>query len=155
MKRVYEEENIIRLYGQYHVQLFGDDGKLKQEIIGPNVVCTNGKEFLASFLYSAALAASTFTCKYIAIGSDATAEAAANTALGVELSRHTGTVSYISNQMFSIKATFATGSGVGTVYEYGCLSSNSGGTLLSRSTKALVTKGANDTLTVTFRLTIS
>lgn len=155
MQRVFDEPGIIRLMGQYVVQLFGPDGNLKKEIIGPNVVCTNGKEFLASFLYSAALAAATNTCKYIAIGSDSTSETAANTALGTELSRHTGTVSYVSNQMFSVKATFATGSGTGNIYEYGLFSSNTGGTLLSRTTKALVTKGANDTLTVTYRLTLS
>jgi hypothetical protein len=154
MQRVYEPDG-IKLFGQYHIRLYGPEGDLKQEIFTPNVVCTNGKEFLASFLYSAALAASTFTCKYIAIGSDATAETAANTALGTELSRHTGTVSYVSNQMFGITATFATGSGTGSIYEFGCLSSNTGGTLLSRTTKALVSKGANDTLTVTFRLTVS
>lgn len=157
MQRVFEEKNpnTIRLIGRYTAQLYGPDGLLKKEIIGPNVVCTNGKEFLASFLYSAALAAATNTCKYIAIGSDATAEAASNTAMGTELSRHTGTVSYVSNQIYQIKATFATGSGTGSIYEYGCFSSNTGGTLLSRTTKALITKGANDTLTVTYQLTVS
>lgn len=155
MQRVYDEPNVIRVMGRYIAQLYGPDGFLKQEVIGKNVVCTNGKEFLASFLYSAALAAATNTCKYIAIGSDATAEAASNTAMGTELSRHTGTVSYVSNQIFQVKATFATGSGTGSIYEYGLLSSNTGGTLISRDTEALITKGANDTLTVTYQLTIS
>ncbi len=145
----------IKLSGRYIAKLYGPDGELKQEVIGNNVVCTNGKEFIASFLYSAALAASTYTCKYIAIGSDATAEAAANTALGTELSRHTGTVSYVSNQIFQVKATFATGSGTGSIYEYGLFSSNTAGTLISRDTEALITKGANDTLTVTYQMTIS
>lgn len=155
MQKVYEESRAIKLMGRYTAQLYGPDGELKQEIQGKNVVCTNGKEFLASFLHSAALAAATNTCKYIAIGSDSTAEAASNTALGTELSRHTGTVSYVSNQIFQVKATFATGSGTGSIYEYGLLSSSTAGTLISRDTEALITKGANDTLTVTYQLTIS
>ncbi len=155
MKRVYDEPGVVRLSGRYTAQLYGPDGELKQEVVGKNVVCTNGKEFLASFLYSAALAAATNTCKYLAIGSDSTAEAAANTALGTELSRHTGTVSYISNQIYQVKATFAAGSGTGSVYEYGLFSSSTGGTLISRDTEGLISKGASDTLTVTYQLTLS
>lgn len=155
MKKVYEDPSSIKLTGRYKAELYGPDGQLKQTVYGKNVVCTNGKEFLASFLYSAALAAATNTCKYIAVGSDSTAEAASNTALGSELSRHTGTVSYVSNQIYQVKATFATGSGTGSIYEYGLFSSSTGGTLISRDTEDLITKGANDTLTVTYQLTLS
>ncbi len=156
VKRVYEEDSKnLRLSGRYIAKLYGPDGKLKQEVIGKNVICTNGKEFLASFLYSAAVAAATNTCKYLAIGSDATAESAANTTLGIELARHTGTVSYVSNQIYQVTATFATGLGTGSIYEYGLLSSSTGGTLISRDTEPLITKGANDKLIVTYQMTLS
>jgi hypothetical protein len=144
----------VQLYGKYEAVLTDENGKEIQRVYGSNVVCTNGKEFLASFLYSAAAAASTFTMKYIAIGTDATAEAAGNTALGTELSRHTGTVSYVSNQIFQVKATFAAGSGTGAIAEYGLFSTNTGGTMLSRDTESVINKGASDTLTVTYQLTI-
>ena len=145
----------LELSGRYYIRLYGPDGNMKQEVTGKNVVCTNGKEFLASFLKSAALAASTFTMKYLAIGTDSTAEAAANTTLGTEVSRHTGTVSYVSNQIYQVTATFATGSGTGSITEYGLFSSSTGGTMLSRDTESVITKGANDTLTVVYQLTIS
>lgn len=155
-KRVYpDNEKGITLKGKWTAVLNGPDGIEKQRVEGFNVVCTNGKEFLASFLYSAAAAASTFTCKYVAIGTDATAEAVGNTALGTESSRHTGTVSYVSNQIFRVKATFSTGSGTGAIVEYGLFSSASAGTMLNRDTEAAINKGANDTLTVTCDLTIS
>lgn len=143
------------LKGKYFVTLYGPDGEIKDHRVGDNVVCTNGKEFLASFLKSAALAAATFTCKYIAIGTGTSAESAADTALGTEASRSTGTVSYVSNQIYQVTATFATGSGTGAIVEYGLFSSSSGGTLLSRDVETAVNKGANDTLTVTYQLTIS
>lgn len=131
----------------------GDE--ILKTIEGDNVVCTNGKEFLASFLYSSAVAAATFTCKYIAIGTDATAEAAANTALGTEAARSTGTASYVSGQIYQVTATFASGTGTGAIVEYGLLSSSTGGTLLSRDTESVINKGANDTLTAIVRVTVS
>lgn len=149
------DDRAVTLKGKWTLELRGPDGQIKETRVGSNVICTNGKEFLASFLYSAAAAASTFTCKYIAIGTDSTAEAAAQTALGTELSRHTGTVSYISNQIYQVKATFATGSGTGAIVEYGLFSSSSAGTMLARDTESVINKGANDTLTVTAQITIS
>ena len=68
---------------------------------------TAGKEYLAEFLTSAAVSASTWTCKYIAVGSVNTAEAADQTALGTELARHTGTVSYLTGAICQVTATFA------------------------------------------------
>ena len=143
------------LEGRWKAELYGPDGRLKDTARGKNVVATNGKEFLASYLNSAAGAAATFTMQYIAIGTDATSEAASNTALGTESSRHTGTVSYISGQIYQVKATFATGSGTGAIVEYGLFSSNTGGTMLSRDTESVINKGANDTLTVTAQFTFS
>lgn len=143
------------LKGRWKMTLTGPDGAVKQEIEGDNVVCTNGKEFLASFLASAAAAASTFTCRYVGIGSDSTAEAAAQTALGTEITRVSGVVSYVSNQVYRVSATFATGVGTGSIVEYGLFSSSTAGTMLSRDVEALITKGAADTLTAVCNLTIS
>lgn len=147
--------NDFKLVGDWSMKLHGPDGKLKDSRESHNVVTTVGKEFLASFMYSAAVAASTFTCKYVAIGTDATGEDAANTALGIETSRHTGTVGYVSGAVYQVIATFATGSGTGAIVEYGLLSSSSAGTLFSRLTTAAINKGASDTLTVTAQLTLT
>lgn len=149
------EKSQIELKGRYFVRLYGPDGALKQEASGENVVTTVGKEFIASFLMSSALAAATFTAKYIAIGSDSTAEAVGNTALGTELARQTATASYTSGGIYELVATFTTGTGTGSIYEYGLFSSSSAGTMLSRDTESLITKGANDTLTVTYQMTFS
>lgn len=147
-------QEFVRLYGKYSAVLTDEHGQVKQTVEGKNVVCTNGKEFLASFLNSAAADAATFTMKYLGIGTGSTTEAASDTALGAEISRHTGTVSYVSNQIFQVKATFAAGSGTGAVAEYGLFSSNTNGTMLSRDTESVINKGALDTLTVTYQLTI-
>lgn len=149
------EKRDVKMKGEWFITLYGPDGQVKDQRQGFNVVTTVGKEFLASFLNSACAAAATFTGKYIAVGSDATAEAVGNTSLGVELSRHTGTASYISGQIFQITATFAAGSGTGAIAEYGLYSSNTAGTLIARDTESVINKGASDTLTVTAQLTLS
>ncbi len=149
------ETNESRVKGEWFITLYGPDGEVKDQRQGFNVVTTVGKEFLASFLYSAAVAAATMTAKYIAIGSDSTAEAAANTALGTELARHTGTAAYVSGAIYQVTATFAAGTGTGTVYEYGLFSSATAGTLIARDTEALITKGAADVLTVVAQMTLS
>lgn len=154
MKPIYGPST-IGMKGHVTVEVYGPDGKLKDRRVGHNVITEVGKEFIASLLYSAAGAASTFTARYVAIGTDSTAEAASNTALGTEASRHTGTVSYISGGIFRVTATFATGSGTGAIVEYGLLSSNTNGTLIGRHTSAAVNKGASDTLTVTYDVTFS
>lgn len=145
----------VKMKGEWFVYLYGPDGELKNQKQGYNVVTTVGKEFLASFLNSAVAGAATFTGKYIAIGTGSTAESASDTGMGTEVSRHTGTASYLSGQIFQVKATFATGSGTGAIVEYGLFSSNTAGTLLARDTESAINKGANDTLTVICQLTIS
>lgn len=145
----------VKMKGEWFIYLNGPDGRLKDKRQGFNVVTTVGKEFIASFLGSAAAGAATFTGRYIAIGTDATAESDANTALGTEASRHTGTVSYLSGQIYQVTATFAAGSGTGAIVEYGLLSSNTGGTLIARDTESAINKGASDTLTVVAQMTFS
>lgn len=143
------------LKGKYFATVYGPDGSVKSAVEGPNVVCTNGKEFLASFLSSAAAGAATFTQRYIGVGTAVTAEDAADTTLGTEIARQTGTASYLSGNIYQVTATFATNSAVGAVTEYGVFSSNTAGTMLSRDVEAAVNVGVSDTLKVVWQLTLS
>jgi hypothetical protein len=137
------------------MKLYGPDGELKDARNGTNVITDNGIEFMSSFLNSAATAASTFTMRYLAIGTDSTGESSSDTSLGTEASRHTGVVSNNSGGVFEIKATFATGSGTGSIVEYGIFDANTGGTMWARDTEAAINKGSNDILEVTAQVTLS
>jgi len=145
----------VTIEGRWYITLYGADGVQKDYREGKNVITTNGLDFLASFLNSAAAAASTFTQRYVAIGTDSTAEAASNTALGTEAARHTGIVSYVSDAIYKVTATFASGLGTGAIVEYGLLSSNTNGTMFSRDTESVINKGADDVLTVTTEITLA
>lgn len=147
-------EPVIKIRGFWDIKLIGETGELKEHIKGENVITTNGKEYLASWLNSSTTSGAN-TLKYIAIGTGSTAEAAADTALGVETARATGASTYTSGAIFSVTATFAAGTGTGAVAEYGLYSSSTGGTLFSRDTEAVINKGASDTLVVTTQVTLS
>lgn len=153
--KVYDARKSVTLQGRWQATLIGPDGAVKTAVMGSNVVCTNGKEFMASFLSSAAAGAATFTMKYVAIGTDSTSEAAANTALGTELARTTGTASYVSGAIYQVSATFPAGTGTGAIVEYGMFSSSTGGTMLNRDVEAVINKGASDELQVRCQLTIA
>jgi hypothetical protein len=146
---------MINVKGKWFISLFGPKGELKEKHEGKNVITLNGLSGLVSHLVSATAAATTFTFRYIAIGTDATGEANTDTALGGELTRHTGTVSHGSNGIYRVTATFPSGTGTGAIAEYGVLDSNAAGTLFSRDTEAVVNKGANDDLVVTTEITFS
>lgn len=146
----------MKLKGRWFITLYhGDSVKDYRE--GDNVIVTDGKSFLAQFLNSAAAAASTFTMRYIAIGTGTGAEAAADTALGGEAARATtGTVSAVSGAIYQVTATFASGTGTGAITEYGLFNTASAttGTMFSRDLEDVINKGANDTLTVTTQITV-
>lgn len=150
-----QKEGYFRVVGRWTTYLYGPDGTLKDRQVGPNVVTTAGKDALAVFLNSAAAAATTFTSKYIALGTGVTTETAADTQLNTELTRTTGTVSYVTSQIYQVTATFAAGVGTGAITEYGLFNSSSVGTMFARYTKSVINKGASDTLTVVAQITFS
>lgn len=149
------DDKSVRLKGEYFIRLYGPDGSLKDERQGFNVITTVGKEYLAKFLQSSTTGAASWEMHHMAIGSDATGEDAANTALGTELARSTATCSYTSGAIVNVTCTFATGVGTGDVYEYAIFSSSTGGTMFSRDTESGIAKGANDTLVVLANITFS
>lgn len=142
--------------GEWSAYVYGPDGQLKTSFTGSrNVVTTAGKDFVASFLVSAAAAASTFTCKYVAVGTGTTPETAADTALVAEVVRTTAVVSHNGQGVYQLVASFLTNSATGAITEYGIFSSATAGTMLARDTESVINVGATDTLTVTAQVTLS
>ena len=131
-----------------HLQIHLND-ELVQDI--DNLVVTTGKNLVASRLVGTTPA----VMSHMAIGSGTTAAAAGNTALGSELGRVSLTSGTASSAVVTYVATFAAGTGTGAVTEAGLLNASSGGTLLCRTVFSVVNKGANDSMTVTWTVTVS
>ena len=145
----------VRLSGEWHVAVYDQEGKLKDERRGQNVITSDGKEALASYLRSAAVSLVTNPFVQVAIGTGSTSEAASDTALGTELARTTGTASYTSGAIYEVRATFAAGTGTGAITEYGLFNSSAAGTMLSRDVESVINKGASDSLVATLQITLS
>lgn len=149
------DPSALRIRGFWTATVYDSNGHVKQQVAGTNVVTTAGKDFLASFLVSAAAAASTFTAKYVAVGTGSTAEAVGDTALVAEVTRTTATITHNGAGIYQAVASFGTNSATGAIVEYGLFTSSSAGTLMARDTEAVVNVGASDTFVVTAQITLA
>ena len=131
-----------------HLQIHLND-ELVRDV--DNLVVTTGKNLVASRLVGTTPA----VMSHMAIGSGTTAAAAGNTALGTELGRVSLTSGSASSAVVTYVATFAAGTGTGAVTEAGLLNASSSGTMLARTVFSVVNKGANDSMTVTWTVTVS
>ena len=125
------------------------NGETVQEI--DNLVVTDGKEYVASRMKDATATA----MSHMAIGSGSTAAAAGNSALGNQLGRVALTSTNVSGAVVTYVATFAAGTGTGAVTEAGILNASSSGDLLCRTVFSVVNKGASDSMTITWTVTVS
>ena len=136
----------LKLTGKLKIAL---NGETVQEV--DNLVVTAGKGYVASRMKDATATA----MSHIAIGSGSTAAAASDTALGNQLGRVALTSTAVSAAVVTYTATFGAGTGTGAVTEAGILNASSGGTMLCRTVFSVVNKGASDSMTITWTVTVS
>jgi hypothetical protein len=93
----------------------------------------------------------------MAIGSGTTAAVVGDTGLESELGRVALTTAggTVSGAVVTYEATFNAGTGTGAVTEAGILNAGTGGTMLCRTVFNVVNKGQDDTLSITWTVTIS
>jgi hypothetical protein len=143
------QEN-IKITGKVSIKLFDQSGELKDSRDINNLVVTTGKEFIA-----ARMVGTPTEMSHMAIGSDDTAAAVGDTALGSELGRVALTSDTSSGAVVTYIATFPPGTGTGAVVEAGIFNASSSGTLLCRTVFSVVNKGSNDAMTITWQITVS
>ena len=126
--------------------------KLNDEIVleKKNLIVNTGKNFLASAVINSS--ASPFT--YMAIGTNTTAAAVGDTALGSELARQAFTSSSVASNVVTLVTTYAAGTGTGALTEAGIFNASSSGTMLSRIVFSAINKGSADSLTITWTITV-
>ena len=141
----------LKANGSLRVVLTGPDGKVKEDHTFKNLVVNVGKEFVASRMVGTASA----VMSHMAVGSNTTAPAAADTALGTELGRVAISSGTHTANVVTYTATFPAGTGTGALAEAGIFNANTAGIMLCRTVFAVVNKAANDTLSITWTVTIS
>lgn len=141
----------LKASGALRVVLTGPDGVVKEEHEFKNLVVTVGKNFVASRMVGVA----SNVMSHMAIGSDSTSPVAGNTTLGSELGRVALAGAIASSNVVTYTATFPAGTGTGAIVEAGVLNAASAGTMLCRTTFAVVNKGVDDAMSITWTVTIS
>jgi hypothetical protein len=136
----------LKLTGKLKIAI---NGNTVQEI--PNLVVTDGKEFVASRMKDATATA----MSHMAIGTGSTAAAAGDAALGNEAGRVALTSTTVTNNEVEYVATFGAGTGTGAITEAGILNASTNGTLLCRTVFSVVNKGSADSMTITWTVTVS
>lgn len=141
----------LKASGSLRVVVTGADGKVKEEHEFKNLVVTVGKNFVASRMVGTASA----VMSHMAIGSDSTPAAAGNTTLGSQLARVALGSSTATTNVVTYTATFPAGTGTGAVVEAGIFNDPTVGTMLCRTVFAVVNKGIDDAMSITWTVTIS
>ena len=144
-------DNIIP-QGMLSIQLTGPDGVSKYDEVVPNLVVTTGKNWIASRMYDTSIPDD---MSHMAVGTNNTAAAAGNTTLNTESARVALTSTTVSTNTTQYVATFGAGTGTGALVEAAILNASSSGTMLCRTVFSVVNKGADDTLTITWTITIN
>ena len=116
-----------------------------------NVVVTDGKEYVASRMKDTTATA----MSHMAIGTGSTTAAASDTALGSESDRNALTSTTVSGTDVVYVATFGAGEGTGAITEAGIFNASTSGTMLCRTVFSVVNKGASDSMTITWTVTVS
>jgi len=116
-----------------------------------NLVVTAGKNFVASRMKDTTKAAMT----HMAVGTGTTAAAAGNTTLVSETDRNALTSTTVTSNAIAYVATWAAGDATAALTEAGIFNASSGGDMLCRTVFSVVNKGASDSMTITWTVTVS
>ena len=137
--------------GKLTVEIKNKQGEVIDVREVKNLVVDDGLEYIASRMKDTSATA----MSHMAIGTGSTAAAASDTALGTEAARQALTSTTVTANAVAYVASFAAGTGTGAITEAGILNAGSGGTLLCRTVFSVVNKGASDSMTITWTVTIS
>lgn len=140
----------IRAKGQVLITVIGPNGEVKEKRFIPNLVVTVGKEFIASRMVGVASA----VMSHMAVGTNAVAPVSGDTALGTEVGRVALSSGIATGASVTYTATFGAGVGTGALTEAGLFNAGAAGSMLARTTFAVVNKGAGDSISISWTISI-
>ena len=142
----------LKLTGQLNIVLRDKNGNVKEERTEQNLVVTTGLGYIASRMKDASATAMT----HMALGSGTTNALAAQTDLVTLLgSREALDSTTVTANAVAYVSSFEAGDATGAVTEAGIFNASTGGTMLCRVKFDVVNKAADDTMTVTWTITVA
>lgn len=145
----------IKARGVVSFVLADENGNVKEQQ-DHNLVVDAGLAYIASRMKDATATA----MSHMAVGTGTTAAADAQTALVTESARvaltsTTIVTTTVANDSIQYVATFGPGVGTAALTEAGLFNAASAGTMLARTVFPVINKGALDTLTITWKVTVA
>lgn len=141
----------LKLRGDVALVLRDKNGNVKDERKINNLIVNTGLNFICDRMKNDETAMS-----HMALGSGSTAAAAGDTTLGTQLgSREALDSDTVSSNTITYTSSFEAGDATGAVTEAGIFNATSGGTMLCRTVFAVVNKSADDSLSVTWTITLT
>ena len=137
--------------GRLNIVVKDAEGNVKDSREVDNLVVNTGLAYIASRMKDTTDTAMT----HMAVGTGTTAAAAGDTALGSESHREALDSTTVTSNAIAYVSSFEAGEGTGALTEAGIFNAASGGTMLCRTVFDVVNKGANDTLSITWTITIT
>ena len=145
----------LKLSGQLNIVLKDKAGNVKDTIEVKNLVVNAGLAYIASRMTGTAKA----VMSHMALWSGTTTAAAGQTDLVTILGSREGldtiTIAGSNNEKVVYVASFEAGDATGAVTEAGIFNAASGGDMLCRTKFNVVNKAADDTMSVTWTITLS
>ena len=115
-----------------------------------NLVVTAGKNWVADRMNNA-----NTVMTHMAVGTGTNAAAAGDTTLQTESDRNALTSTTVTNNAVAYVATWAAGDATAALTEAGIFDAASSGDMLARTVFSVVNKGAADSMTITWTITVS
>jgi hypothetical protein len=141
----------VSLKGNLEVILLDQNGIQKDYRKIENVVVAVGKEIIAARLVGNTIAIPS----HMAVGTDSTAAATGQTALGGELGRVVLDSTARASNVLTYVATFPAGTGTGALAEAAILNAAASGNMLCRTTFSVVNKAVGDSIVITWNVTVA
>ena len=145
----------LKLSGQLNIVLKDKAGNVKDQREVKNLVVDTGLAFIISRMTGTSKA----VMSNMALGSGTTAAAAGQTDLVAVLGSRevidSTTISGTSDEKVVYASSFEAGDGTGAVTEAGIFNAASGGDMLCRTVFSVVNKAADDTLSITWTITLA
>ena len=141
----------VSLKGNLEVILLDQNGNQKDYRKIENVVVAVGKQIIAARLVGNTIAIPS----HMAVGTDATAAATSQTALGGELGRVVLDSTARASNVLTYVATFPAGTATGALAEAAILNASSTGNMLCRTTFSVVNKAVGDSIVITWNVTVA
>lgn len=145
----------LKLTGKFNLVLKDKDGNVKDKREVKNLVVNTGLAFIASRMAGT----SKNVMSHMALGSGTTAASATQTdmisILGSREALDSTTISGTNNEKVVYVSSFEAGDATGAVTEAGIFNASSGSDMLCRTVFSVVNKAADDTVSVTWTITLS